>query len=624
MMATRQTGKRVNKADVKVFSYVRFSTPQQSEGDSERRQIDAGRAWAERNGYRLDETLRMTDKLSGYHGHHRKKAKGALGKFLRAVEAGSVPAGSILVVENEDRLGREGVSLTLREIIFKLWDHDITLQTLAPEASYPPGSENEPRFVVFILSLQRAWEESKRKGDLISQAWDAWRARIIKGEKCPPPTGLPWWLCWNADPRVAQRDRLSQQTGTFGIKEDAAAVVRLIFKLAAEGLGVRKICMRLNADGAPVFGRVKRWEFAYVGKLLNDPTVLGHFVGKDRTYENVFPAVIDADTWYRARNAMGENRFGGRAAGRPAKGCANLFQGLCRDASDGGTMQYVQRDERSGGNVLVSAVRFKKKGTERDTATLMVPYELFENAVLRTIEELRPRDVTGETDTQGDERAVLEGRLAVVEGNIAKAKARLAEDGDFESLTDVLQGWETERKQLKARREELNAQAAADRPEDALGGARHVIALLRDAEGEGLVELRERLKVKLRHLLERIDVLVYDLPGTPAARAVGCQLVFRGGTKVRLLGFAWLRRCKNRGLSVGLINDLRLPGRKLEIAGKALDDFPLLADYRADAAVRGWYAKLTERAAKSFRGLFEVAVREKQPVFVKVGTQEAG
>ena len=93
----------------------------------------------------FDESLRMTDRgLSGYHGLHR--TKGVLGTFLRCVENGEVIPGSILVVENIDRLSREGAIKTLQQIIFKLWDRGITLQTLSPEESYEPGCGNDPKF----------------------------------------------------------------------------------------------------------------------------------------------------------------------------------------------------------------------------------------------------------------------------------------------------------------------------------------------------------------------------------------------------------------------------------------------------------------------------------------------
>src|SRR5262249_49720406 len=88
-----------------VYSYVRFSKAEQSMGDPERRQLEAARTWAQKKGHTLDESIKPDRGRSGYHGHHR--SKGNLGLFLKMVEAGSIPKGSILVVENIDRLSRE-------------------------------------------------------------------------------------------------------------------------------------------------------------------------------------------------------------------------------------------------------------------------------------------------------------------------------------------------------------------------------------------------------------------------------------------------------------------------------------------------------------------------------------
>ncbi len=58
---------------------------------------------AKERGLALDETLSLRDEgLSAFHQHHVKQ--GALGIFLRAVDDGRIPHGSVLVVEGLDRL----------------------------------------------------------------------------------------------------------------------------------------------------------------------------------------------------------------------------------------------------------------------------------------------------------------------------------------------------------------------------------------------------------------------------------------------------------------------------------------------------------------------------------------
>ena len=88
-----------------VYSYVRFSDQKQAAGSSAERQAEYAARWAAERGMELDATLSLRDEgLSAFHQKHVKQ--GALGTFLRAVEDGRIPAGSVLVVEGLDRLSR--------------------------------------------------------------------------------------------------------------------------------------------------------------------------------------------------------------------------------------------------------------------------------------------------------------------------------------------------------------------------------------------------------------------------------------------------------------------------------------------------------------------------------------
>src|SRR5262249_6090440 len=102
-----------------AFSYVRFSSPAQAQGDSLRRQTEAARAWCERNGAAFDTSLTLHDLgKSAFKGDHHRRDKYALGAFIKLAEAGRVPPGSFLIIERLDRLTREeaedGLELFLR------------------------------------------------------------------------------------------------------------------------------------------------------------------------------------------------------------------------------------------------------------------------------------------------------------------------------------------------------------------------------------------------------------------------------------------------------------------------------------------------------------------------------
>src|SRR5664279_1044428 len=174
--------KSAAKAVVHVYSYIRFSTPEQALGESERRQLEKARAWAKAKGLVFDESLRLADRgLSGYHGAHRKG--GALGQFLAMVQAGEIPRGSILLVENIDRLGREGVYKMFKKVIFDLLESGIEIQTLDPERRYNEESINGNQIFELIVDLQRSHRESQVKSERRGWSWDKAREALAKGEE---------------------------------------------------------------------------------------------------------------------------------------------------------------------------------------------------------------------------------------------------------------------------------------------------------------------------------------------------------------------------------------------------------------------------------------------------------
>ena len=70
-----------------AHSYLRYSTPEQAFGDSERRQVEKAREWAAANGYDYDGYRDLG--ISGFHGKNR--AVGALKQFLDDVRSGQIP-----------------------------------------------------------------------------------------------------------------------------------------------------------------------------------------------------------------------------------------------------------------------------------------------------------------------------------------------------------------------------------------------------------------------------------------------------------------------------------------------------------------------------------------------------
>src|SRR5438309_1630332 len=90
----------------RAYSYLRFSHPSQLKGDSKRRQLQWANDICQRNNWTLDDSLTFQD--LGVSAFRSKNSKvGDLAAFRELVRSGRIAPGSILLVENIDRLSRD-------------------------------------------------------------------------------------------------------------------------------------------------------------------------------------------------------------------------------------------------------------------------------------------------------------------------------------------------------------------------------------------------------------------------------------------------------------------------------------------------------------------------------------
>lgn len=106
--------------DENCLLYIRFSTPDQRNGNSLERQLERTRDYCRRN--------------------HLKK--GSLGDFLQRVKAGLISNGTALVIENLDRLSRQGIRVT-RQLIEHLTDAGIDVHVVSISRIFRAGFEND-------------------------------------------------------------------------------------------------------------------------------------------------------------------------------------------------------------------------------------------------------------------------------------------------------------------------------------------------------------------------------------------------------------------------------------------------------------------------------------------------
>ena len=182
-----------------AYLYARFSTPEQAEGDSERRQSEAAKRWCKTHQVTLDESYRDLG-VSAHRGRHR--TKGALAGFLAAVACGKIAKDSILIVESLDRLSREQLR-DARELFESLLKSSIEIVTLVPERHYTEASLNDPLAQVEVIFIaHRAHAESALKSERVGEAWRNKKAHAATSKltaQCPS------WLHGQGELRQARR-----------------------------------------------------------------------------------------------------------------------------------------------------------------------------------------------------------------------------------------------------------------------------------------------------------------------------------------------------------------------------------------------------------------------------------
>ena len=107
---------------------------------------------------------------------------GALGRFIEAVDNGTVPKGSVLLVENLDRLSRDKIRPALNRL-GDLLDKGVSIVTLQDDKRYDATSlDNFSDLMLSLLVMSRAHEESQTKSRRGKAAWEQKRKRAAEGK----------------------------------------------------------------------------------------------------------------------------------------------------------------------------------------------------------------------------------------------------------------------------------------------------------------------------------------------------------------------------------------------------------------------------------------------------------
>jgi hypothetical protein len=323
------------------WNYVRFSTPPQQWGDSDRRQDVEGRHRAEALGMSYVDSYRDLG-ISAYHS--RNRTNGALGQFLTDIR--SAPradpwpmVGDVLHCENFDRLSRADPEHSLK-LFMEIIECGIILMVRDQQYTREIMRRERWRWQQVLSELIRAHEESFYKSDRGRKTNQGKREaareqrNAFVGKRCPA------WLRPIKDPAPGQWPLYELVTKRRNLRQ--------AWEMYDAGTGSHLIAAHLNATKVDVLAKrtnakpTQGWTAQLVRQMLVNPAAMGVYQPKKledgwrvideecEPIEGYYPPLVDRDLFVRVKAAL--KKAGDEANNRGPHGhnYTNLFKGLCR------------------------------------------------------------------------------------------------------------------------------------------------------------------------------------------------------------------------------------------------------------------------------------------------------
>lgn len=299
-------------------------------------------AICEEKGLNLDRSFDLKDAgIRAFDGSNRKLGK--LAAFLDAVGHDRIKPGSILIIEDIDRLTREDITDAL-SLFMSIISAGITIYVFHSEQAYSKEILHSQPFLIMgaIMSMILAHEESEKKSKL-SNAW--WTERRSKAQsECHPLTPTcPAWLTFVGEYKMRNGKMRPNLDGAhFDKIPSAVATIKRIFKRIIAGDGLSAVTAWLVSENVPLIvkpgkKRGLKWCRSTVHYLLKNRELLGEFqphIKKDRKRVPIgdlipgyYPAIIDEKTFDRVQRILKKRRV--QAGPQKNKGM-NIFSGLLR------------------------------------------------------------------------------------------------------------------------------------------------------------------------------------------------------------------------------------------------------------------------------------------------------
>lgn len=380
-----------------AYSYIRFSSKKQEQGDSVRRQTELAEKYCVANNLTLSDKNFQDLGISAFKEGNRP----SLGDMLSAIEQGAIESGSTIIIESLDRLSRQGIDVT-QQIIKSILQHNVFIASLVDGLLLNRESVNDLVSVIRIaLAADLAHKESEKKSQRLRETKGQQRKAALEGKVINKI--LPFWL--------------SREKDKFVFSDRLDAVKRII-ELKKKGLGTNKIAKILNDENFKPL-RSAGWNHTTVGKTLSSVALYGAYqtseTTKDRKVilldiiDNYYPAVINKEEWMLLQSDAKQNKPGYKSE-------KNAFTGLLKHECGGALVRkfHVATGKTYQYHVCANARDGK--------CTVTQNFKNIEIALYKILKHLKMEKKTSIDTTIVQERAQLKEQIDNLNGMLLTMK----------------------------------------------------------------------------------------------------------------------------------------------------------------------------------------------------------
>lgn len=261
-----------------AYSYIRFSSKAQAEGDSLRRQLQRTEEWCHAKKVKLSKKNFEDLGISAF----KEKTRPSLDDLFTAIQNGSIVEGDYIILENLDRLSRQGIHHT-QTILGQILASGVKVIDLTNGFELDKESMNDLVSVIRVaLAADLAYQESKKKSERVLAAKANQRKCLREGKAVGKR--LPFWIS------LGEGYELNSK----------AEVARDIIKQRAAGVGFHRIAINLNNKRSDEMYKppvAEHWSDTTIRDVIKSRALYGSSVDMEGEVENIFPALMSFTEW---------------------------------------------------------------------------------------------------------------------------------------------------------------------------------------------------------------------------------------------------------------------------------------------------------------------------------------